>query len=171
MTFLKGKQKALLAILLSMAFAPAFSTQVCNSSIPETTPTSRFTINDDGTVTDEKNKLMWKQCLEGVSGTDCSAGEVSELSWESALQAADESTFAGYSNWRLPNIKELESSLEMACSDFTNSSVFPGITAANLWTGSPYYDSVNQAWAVVNGYWGNSLRTSLYGARLVRNAE
>ena len=45
--------------------------QVCNTdSIPATTPNSQLTDNGNGTVTDSKTRLMWKQCSEGLSGTN-----------------------------------------------------------------------------------------------------
>ncbi|MGB4499160.1 MAG: hypothetical protein WBI40_10735, partial [Methylococcaceae bacterium] len=49
--------------------------QTCQTaSIPATTPTNRFTVNNNGTVSDSKTGLMWKKCSEGQSGADCSSG-------------------------------------------------------------------------------------------------
>ncbi len=57
-----------------------------------------FADNGDGTVTDEATGLMWAQSDDGV-----------ELDWEDALAYADDSDLGGHSDWRLPNVKELQS--------------------------------------------------------------
>lgn len=59
--------------------------------------TNNFTDNGDGTITDESTGLMWIQDDNG-EGVD----------WENALAYAENSDFAGYDDWRLPNVKELQ---------------------------------------------------------------
>lgn len=59
---------------------------------------SRFQDNGDGTATDMLTGLTWLKALQADT-----------LSWEQALWLADSSTAAGKSDWRLPNIKELQS--------------------------------------------------------------
>jgi len=59
---------------------------------------NNFENNGDGTVTDQATGLMWQQADSG-----------SGLDWEAALAYAANSTLAGYSDWHLPNIKELQS--------------------------------------------------------------
>ncbi len=56
-----------------------------------------FVDNGDGTITDKSSDLMWKQKDSG-----------SGLDWENALAYCEELNFAGYSDWRLPNAKELQ---------------------------------------------------------------
>lgn len=57
-----------------------------------------FHDNNDGTVYDEATGLMWQKSDAGVA-----------LDWKSALEYAESSELAGYSDWRLPSIKELQS--------------------------------------------------------------
>ncbi|MCK5663687.1 MAG: DUF1566 domain-containing protein, partial [Thiotrichaceae bacterium] len=84
----------------------------CNSSISQSTPDTQLIDNSDGTVTDNATSLMWKQCLEGASGNGaCNEESPSLLSWTEALNLAGTS-FATYTDWRLPNIKELSSIVE-----------------------------------------------------------
>ena len=64
-----------------------------------------FVDNGDGTVTDEATGLMWQQADSG-SGMD----------WEDALEYAENSTLAGYDDWRLPNVKELQSIVDYSYS-------------------------------------------------------
>merc|ERR1719233_224498 len=60
--------------------------------------TNVFQNNNDGTISDMATGLMWLQ-------SDSSA----DLDWEGALAYAESMSFAGYSDWRLPTIKELNS--------------------------------------------------------------
>lgn len=57
--------------------------------------------NGDGTITDIATGLMWEQNDNGA-GVD----------WAGALAYAEASTTAGYSDWRLPNAKELQSTID-----------------------------------------------------------
>jgi len=59
---------------------------------------NNFTDNGDGTVTDQATDLMWIQDDSGEG-----------MTWQEALEYAENKEFAGYNDWRLPNIKELES--------------------------------------------------------------
>lgn len=84
---------------------------------PQVTATGRFSVNTNGTVIDQQSGLMWKQCLEGQRGTGC-VGVATPLSWEGAdnsAVAASRGRFAGYSDWRLPNVDELRSIVEPQC--------------------------------------------------------
>ncbi|WP_430931782.1 DUF1566 domain-containing protein [Saccharicrinis sp. 156] len=57
-----------------------------------------FVDNGDGTVTDQATGLMWQQTDDGNT-----------YDWVEALALASESEVAGYTDWRLPNTKELQS--------------------------------------------------------------
>ena len=94
--------------------------QDCTSSIPASTPDARLIENDDGTVRDTLTGLHWKQCLEGLSGYQCEVGNALMFDWQNALERPgivnSNGGFAGYTDWRLPNIKELFSIVERRCS-------------------------------------------------------
>ena len=57
-----------------------------------------FVDNGDGTVIDRATGLMWQKADSG-SGMD----------WQNALAYAENLELAGYDDWRLPNVKELQS--------------------------------------------------------------
>jgi len=62
---------------------------------------NEVTHNGDGTVTDAATGLMWAQ-EDSAEGMD----------WESALAwaaTANEENYLGYSDWRVPDVKELQS--------------------------------------------------------------
>lgn len=65
--------------------------------------------NNDGTVSDPNTELMWQKCNYGQewNGSECE-GEPVILNWEQALSYAEGLNWAGYSDWRLPNINELQ---------------------------------------------------------------
>ena len=86
----------------------ALSQQIINPNIKHDWEDSRYTVNGDGTITDKKTNLMWKRCVEGLSGSDCMTGTATTYDWQAALDLADNSLFGG-ADWRLPNIKELRS--------------------------------------------------------------
>ena len=67
----------------------------------ETYGINDFVDNGDGTVTDLATGLMWSQDDSGVG-----------MDWEDALAYAEGSELAGYDDWRLPSVKELQSILD-----------------------------------------------------------
>lgn len=112
----------------------------CRTDIKPSTPGSRFTINGDGTVTDNNSGLMWMRCSLGQTwdGSSC-VGSASSHSWEKALSRAESHSFAGHDDWNLPNIKQLSSILEYACFfPVINETIFPNLPASYYWSSSPY---------------------------------
>lgn len=72
---------------------------------------NNFVDNGNGTITDKATGLMWTK-------NDNGAGVL----WQAALSYAKNNTTAGYSDWRLPNAKELQSIVDYSHSpDITNS--------------------------------------------------
>ncbi len=71
---------------------------------------NNFTDNGDGTITDIATGLMWMQDDNGEG-----------LIWEDALSYAENNEDVGYSDWRLPNVKELQSIIDYTRSPETSS--------------------------------------------------
>ncbi len=59
---------------------------------------NNFVDNGDGTITDIATGLMWTKTDSGTT-----------MNWQQALNYAENLKYAGYSDWRLPNTKELQS--------------------------------------------------------------
>ncbi len=138
-------------------------------------PTSSYVLHDDGTATDKQTGLMWKRCLEGQTwdgSINACIGTASNNAWLAALALAEGSTYAGHADWRLPNIKELYSTVE-TCRDrpTINLEVFPTTDGGGteVWSSSPHIES-NSAWYVffVDGLANTLPRTYPANVRLVR---
>ncbi len=126
----------LAALLASTAAQPATNCAAGTpntTTLPESTPTTDFTDHGNGTVTHTLTGLMWKRCAQGKtwSGTTCT-GTASEFTWADALTQAKNETYpaSGYTDWRLPSIKELQT-LHESCGyrPAMNQVVFPTISA------------------------------------------
>ena len=152
----------------------AAAQHVCNSSEASTMPTSRYIVNNDGTVFDTRTKLMWKRCSEGLSGSTCTSGMLSSTPWTNAILIAKDSTFAGYNNWRLPNIKELASVADTSCEKpATNITIFPNTPQSLYWSSTQSTAQVSQSWQIDfrDAEDTFNLRSSNAAIRLVRDVE
>jgi len=128
------------ALLLAGATGAAQAECIADfSGGAQSTPTSRFDDNGDGTVTDTDTGLMWMKCAAGKAGSDCSysidytdytaISPVADigarlLTWSDALAYARRINMdaehrddrdinpGGHADWRLPDAKELSSIIE-----------------------------------------------------------
>lgn len=104
-------------------------------------PSQSLTDNGNGTVSDNATVLMWQQDEPGY------------MTWETALSYCEGLNLGGYSDWRLPNIKELASLTDdMRYNPSIDTTFFPnayvsGYLTSTTGAGSPLY-----AWYV---YFGN----------------
>ena len=148
-----------------------------NPNVTATTPDTDFTLDDvNGTAYHQKTGLTWKRCAEGQtwsSGT-CT-GTAGSYTWSLALQRGPAlGAFAGFSDWRLPNQKELNSIVEQRnYSPAINATVFPNAPASYFWSASPYAPYAGYAWLVVfnlgDGYADS--KGANYAVRLVRGGQ
>ncbi len=132
----------------------------CNDSTIATTPTTRFTDNMNGTVTDKKTKLMWMRCGESLDWNSLSKScqfshfrKNLNYNWKSALNRVTEinANFGGYHDWRLPNINELHSIIERQCYlPALNQVIFPAAILLDeyYWSSSQSTDDGTEAWAI-----------------------
>jgi len=108
------------------------------------TPAPVFHDNENGTVSDSVTGLMWQQ---GDGQND------SGRTWEEALDYCEVLTLpsAGYSDWRLPNVRELGSIVDWDRNNPTlDTEYFPGCRLAAYWSSSTnaYSYDVFSAWNV-----------------------
>jgi len=103
---------------------------------------SDFTRNGD-IVTDNSTKLQWDDsAINGAIG----GGTVGN--WETAISYCEDLTLEGYSDWRLPNIREFKSIIDRSRANRTLYDAFQNITNANHWTSTTSVSNSTQAWTV-----------------------
>jgi len=107
------------------ASAPAFAS-----------PMHHFTNNGNGTITDTDTGLIWQQ-----------AEIASKTNWEWALAYAAGLSLGSNSDWRLPNIKELQSlNDETLVAPSLDTNYFPGATSSRYWSSTSMHGTTNEAW-------------------------
>jgi hypothetical protein len=144
--------------------------------------------NGDGTVSDSKTGLMWEKHddsnLPGLAGIH---DRNNKYTWANAfVKIADLNfvAFAGYTDWRLPNRKELDTIVDLgavnpATFPAFNHSCTPGCTldacsctqADYFWSSTTYLDDPTFAWGedFGSGYAGAVPKTFTPYVRAVRN--
>jgi hypothetical protein len=129
-------------------------------------PDPRYTDNLDGTVTDNLTGLVWSKhanapnrAAPGPAQNACTPFEA-DMTWQQALDfigCLNTSGFAGFNDWRLPNLNELEGMVNAEAADsslfLNNSFGFPGEAATQVqnseyWTSTSDVDAPASAWAV-----------------------
>jgi hypothetical protein len=115
----------------------------CNSQAVLSAPISRFKQDLQGNILDTQTGLIWKRCIAGLSGQYCNEGEPLKMSWIQALMYAERvtnnETEPLVTSWRLPNVKELQSTVETQCEEpALNPFVFPNVPMENAWTSTPH---------------------------------
>lgn len=128
---------------------------------------SKFIDNGDGTVTDHGTGLMWMSIDSGEG-----------LDWEHALAYAEELEYAGYDDWRLPDVKELQSlvdysgvypAIDQTCFSITDEDAyFWSSTSAYFSKASAEKSRKYWAWYVAFGYAVGPDGKDSHGAGAVR---
>lgn len=105
------------------------------------------TISGDVIVLDKATGLMWAQDLTAAG---CGNG-LCTYNWAAAIGYANALNFAGFSDWRIPNLKELISILEFGDAPQTYTFYTPlkdGIACSAYWSSNTFGFSTTLAWLV-----------------------
>jgi hypothetical protein len=144
-------------------------------------PEARFADNQDGTVTDNLTGLVWLKDASCFAPANWPAaiGDANQLA-SGACGLSDKST-AG--QWRLPNLIELESVIDVSASNpaIKAGSPFKNVANINYWTSTGYYGGQlgsPTAWAIrmsdgryINDTVQNIKAVSLNGVWAVRGSS
>jgi len=144
-------------------------------------PTAPATFSSDYTTTDNTAGLIWKSCVEGLSGPACASGTAAQYALSpdaatpacNALNAANGGFgYAGRTTWRLPTIEEIKTIINFDGSSPTvTGAAFPATPAFAHWTSSTYAPSPTSSWTVNFGIGGttSTLQTAALYVRCVAN--
>lgn len=164
------------AAIAVIGFAAPVWPQTCVLPLEKSAPDARFVLDaaDSSVVIDNLTNLSWRRCAAGYdlvpgntpdigndscmlvgltaeggeavnSDSDPSNDVALSYSWAEALE------YAGLEGnaWRLPNIKELASILEMACiSPAINSTFFPDALRTAHWSSTSHATRDSDAWTL-----------------------
>ena len=115
---------------------------------------NHFTDNSDGTITDNLTQLVWQK-----------VPNANIFSWENALAYAENLTIGTNSDWRLPNIKELQSlNDESRTNPSVNTTFFTGIGVKNYWSSTSLPNVITKAW-----YWNTTFGVTTYDIKTNTN--
>jgi len=110
----------------------------------------RFVDNLDGTVTDVGTGLTWQQDPADVSGDGVAdVGDI--LSWCPSVDYCDALNFAGKDDWRLPNIRELNSITDYGRFFPSIDPIFNPAAGGAYWSSTTNFSNFNQAWLIRSG--------------------
>ena len=120
-----------------------------------------FIDHQDGTVTDTRTGLMWRQCSLGrVWEEGRCVGDVGSYAWDRAQPALtlvnQEGGLSGHTDWRLPSLVELLTLVQEG-QGVLYADAFPGVAAGHHWTSSAWSEREQRYWNVHMrdgiGYW------------------
>ena len=101
-------------------------------------PGAHFTDNGNGTITDNHTGLVWQKIQPS-----------STMTWEEALSYSRSLTLGGKSDWRLPNVRELQSlnDVNLYKPSF-NKNYFTNVLSGNFWSSTTMFQTAAKAWDI-----------------------
>ena len=117
----------------------------------------------DGTIYDKKSGLMWKQCTEGNVGAQCSqasspafvtasATSTYLANWLKNVNDNPSTLGAGFSDWRIPTVKELASLVDRCITPPSapaiNTTIFPASKPMSYISATVNANDINTFWYV-----------------------
>ena len=169
----------LLAWLILLPLIPSLSSQTIYDHVDNDWPNSRYIVHGDGTVTDTATSLMWRQCIVDkdydANTNSCSGGSGTKIKWHVAIETTNSYSDGTYSDWRLPNIKELESIIAYDRSAPTiNADIFIGIASAYngagdyaYWSSTPRASTSTDVYAMWARFDTGKISTSIRDSGIV----
>jgi len=119
-----------------------------------------FTVNSEGTVTDNVTGLIWQREDDGVG-----------RSWDDAIGYCDTLDLAGHTDWRLPHQFELQSIVDYGRYDpAIDTAAFPGTASYWYWSSTFDITAASEAWGMYfkDGDDGPMYKYNNYYVRCVR---
>jgi len=96
--------------------------------------TNRFEYLENGIIRDTRTGLEWQ------------ADHANPMSWQEAMDYAENLNLGGHTDWKLPTVEELFTLVDF--SKINPASEFPGMPSARLWSSSVHAYYTGHAWYV-----------------------
>jgi formylglycine-generating enzyme required for sulfatase activity len=135
----------------------------------------RFKVSETKTservVFDTTSGLTWQGCPSGLRGASCDVALIASHDWAGALKYCESLRWGNFDDWRLPNVKELFSILDLSRHNpAVNSGVFPA-NPTSLWSSTSFPSTSSSAWRLLggSGRLDGTTKTELMPARCVRD--
>jgi len=102
---------------------------------------------------------------------DDSAAKSNKMTWQDAIDYCQELNFNGHNDWSLPNIKELQSIVDVGRYKPAIKKNFKNVASSYYWSSSQYVSDAKYAWGVgfEGGYTYDYSKSSEYYVRCVRH--
>ncbi len=114
---------------------------LCTTQAPSDFRLTNWVENADSTLFDSGTGLTWERCVRGQTwsaAVGACTGLPVELSWSNAVLQANVAMYRGRADWRVPNVKELESIVDRRCSSpALNPDLFRGNQETMTWSSTP----------------------------------
>lgn len=142
-------------------------------------PATRFVENVTGAMTDTLTGLIWAKDAGTPTAGACAGGR---KSWQGALDyvaCLNSNVYLGFSDWRLPNIVEMESLFNDGAANsatWLSTQGFSNVQSSYsyYWSSTTYPDTTGSAWGVhlsdTQNFYGYSKTTNTYFSWPVRGA-
>lgn len=131
-----------------------FHVRAVRDVVEPTVIQNHFTDNGNGTITDNITNLVWQK----VPNTNT-------LTWEDALVYAEGLELGNSTNWRLPNLKELQSISEVTfINPAVNNNFFNISGTKKFWSSTSLPNQTTKAW-----YWDTQFGITTYDLKTNSN--
>jgi hypothetical protein len=142
-----------------------------------------FTDNGDGTVSDSVTGLMWEKISDDGSIHDKDTTYTWADAFATKIPTLNSTSFAGYNDWRVPNMNELEtlrnagtfsvatySAFNTGCAAACTVLTCSCTASAVYWSSTTYAPNPTNAWIVnfFDGFVLNPSKANIYYVRAVR---
>ena len=123
---------------ISAGGAKRFHIRAVRNTQSQSVINEHFKDADDGTITDNNSGLIWQK-----------AQPSSTMTWEEALNYASTLSLAGKSDWRLPNIKEIQSLNDPKLyKPSFNKAYFTNVLSGDYWSSTTQVNAPSKAWDI-----------------------